>query len=965
MKSILSSLFTKRIIFVIGILIFFSCCTCAYSHSALKKDTITLSTNPTPLSPLNLTIIKIQDATIIGKCCDGKAKAVASGGKPGYTYQWSPSAFNQNTAIAKFLVSGTHSVTITDASGAQITKSIDIECLNTCNLKTTNTTTHILCKGEATGAIDLTVDQGTPPYTFAWSNGATSEDLTNLTAGTYTVIVTDASNCTSTSSITINEPIEPLSVSISSVTNISCNGAGQFTTTGTGGTPPYLYSIDNGVNYQISETFADLTKGNYTILIKDANDCTSTACATISFNCTNAITDINNTFINTPVSGNVLTNDKDFEGDTQTVTTTTITTTEGVILTIEPNTGIYTYTPPLDFIGEDSFEYTICDNGTPIACDTANVYIEVLPVENPENKPPIANPDTAITEMNIAVDGNVLINDFDPDNDPITVTTTTVSSIEGVLVTINPYNGKYTYSPPNGFIGNDTFLYTICDNGTPALCDATIVVITVLNNQCNTTFANDDAYFSACQEINGNILDNDFDPEDDAQIVNTTPQNNVDNGTLILNTNGTFTYTPNSGYSGTDSFVYTVCDDNSPVSACDQATVYITISNSPPPDLTNCNVTDQIIECNGTDNETIADIWNANNISELESCITDICNSDFTGKITSNYDFNNFNSSCGLGGDIEVVYTITDNGQNTTTLTATLTLKDSTPPDLTLCLIEDITLQCTTTNIEEIVDQWNDDNIILLESCAIDNCNDGTTVVITSDYDSNNINKGILIVEYIVTDDCNNETKLSAKVTIENNIEIINDISLCILDETESQIFDLFDLLESDFDINGTWEITSGNATILDDHFFDPLSIELRNEDDSEIISLRYTNDSSACIASLETTIEIHNRCGVFSCGEDTIKISKVITPNGDSYNEYFAVNGIENCGYVVDVKIVNRWGAIVYKSNDYQNDWNGTVHRSSLGSANQVPSGTYYYIVTINNSGLKPFSSPLYIGTK
>ena len=90
-----------------------------------------------------------------------------------------------------------------------------------------------------------------------------------------------------------------------------------------------------------------------------------------------------------------------------------------------------------------------------------------------------------------------------------------------------------------------------------------------------------------------------------------------------------------------------------------------------------------------------------------------------------------------------------------------------------------------------------------------------------------------------------------------------------------------------------------------------------------------------------------------------------MVTPNGDSYNEYFAINGVENCGYVIDVKIVNRWGAIIYKSDDYQNDWNGTAHQSSLGSANQVPSGTYYCIVTLNNSGLKPFSAPLYIGTK
>ncbi|WP_298371359.1 Ig-like domain-containing protein, partial [uncultured Lutibacter sp.] len=107
--------------------------------------------------------------------------------------------------------------------------------------------------------------------------------------------------------------------------------------------------------------------------------------------------DINNTYKDTAVSGNVLTNDEDYEGDIQTVTTPTVITVEGVAVTIDSTTGIYSYTPPTGFVGTDSFEYTICDNGTPQACSTAKVTIEVM--ENPStdtNSPPVANDDTAM-----------------------------------------------------------------------------------------------------------------------------------------------------------------------------------------------------------------------------------------------------------------------------------------------------------------------------------------------------------------------------------------------------------------------------------------------------------------------------------------------------------------------------------------------------------------------------------------
>ncbi len=376
------------------------------------------------------------------------------------------------------------------------------------------------------------------------------------------------------------QPSGSLLVDITSQTDIICEiSLGSVLIDASGGTSPYLFNLDGGA-VQNTGLFTDLLPGTYTINIIDANGCNESISITILTNCTDAENDINNTFADTSVSGNVLTNDTDAEGDTQTVTTTTVTTAQGVVVTIDPATGEYEYTPPTGYVGEDSFEYTVCDDGNPQACDTATVYIEVLPIGGPDNEAPIANADTAGTEQDTPVNGNVLSNDFDPDGDPIVVTTTTVTTAEGVVVTIDPNTGEYVYTPPAGFTGDDSFEYTICDNGNPALCDTAVVVITVTPDTGNITVANDDAYNSTPgATVSGNVLDNDSDPEGDMQTVNTTPVDDVDNGTLVLNADGTFSYVPNDGFIGTDSFVYSVCDDGTP-QACDQATVYITVGGT-------------------------------------------------------------------------------------------------------------------------------------------------------------------------------------------------------------------------------------------------------------------------------------------------------------------------------------------------------------------------------------------------
>ena len=124
-------------------------------------------------------------------------------------------------------------------------------------------------------------------------------------------------------------------------------------------------------------------------------------------------------------------------------------------------------------------------------------------------------------------------------------------------------------------------------------------------------------------------------------------------------------------------------------------------------------------------------------------------------------------------------------------------------------------------------------------------------------------------------------------------------------------------------------------------------------------------NFTDACGRTIEDFVQVITIPSNQSFDGSNITVSKVITPNQDQWNEYFTVNEITDCGFIIDLKMFNRWGALIYQSDNYQNNWNGASNKSAVGTSNQVPTGTYFYVVTLINSGLKPIKGTIYIGTK
>ena len=315
---------------------------------------------------------------------------------------------------------------------------------------------------------------------------------------------------------------------------------------------------DANVTYIPNSGFNGVDTFTYTN--DDGNGGSATATVTVTVSDINnppvAIDDAVTTDENTAVTIDVLANDNDIDGDTLTIDSIT----QPMIGTAVISGTMVVYTPTLDFSGEDSFTYTISDgNGE---SDTATVTVTVSDV----NVDPVAVDDTAATAEDTAVTIDVLANDSDADGDTLTVDSVT-----------DPPNGTavnnstdVTYTPDIGFLGDDSFTYTVMD-GNGGSATATVTVTVTSGNQ-NPVAVDDSATTDEDVTITIDVLANDSDPDGDTLTIDsvTDPANGS-----VVNNGSDVNYTPDAGFFGTDSFDYTISDGNG---GTDTATVTVTIN---------------------------------------------------------------------------------------------------------------------------------------------------------------------------------------------------------------------------------------------------------------------------------------------------------------------------------------------------------------------------------------------------
>ncbi|MGZ3930419.1 MAG: T9SS type B sorting domain-containing protein, partial [Bacteroidia bacterium] len=247
-------------------------CSGNYVVTVTDSKGCTGSTNVLVTSPpaLSAAITGVKPSCNV---CIGAATVTASGGTPGYSYTWTPSA--QTTSVASNLCVGDYTVFVQDSKGCSATTTVNIA--QTVILVITTNGSTLACNGGCTGIATANAVGGVSPYTYTWSTSPviqTAPSATALCAGTYSVNVADALGCSNTGTISFTNP--PPIVVTSTITNALCNANcnGVISVTASGGTGGITYTWTPGViTGQGTPNATNLCAGTYTLNMEDANNC--------------------------------------------------------------------------------------------------------------------------------------------------------------------------------------------------------------------------------------------------------------------------------------------------------------------------------------------------------------------------------------------------------------------------------------------------------------------------------------------------------------------------------------------------------------------------------------------------------------------------------------------------------------------------------------------------------------------
>jgi gliding motility-associated-like protein len=251
-------------------------CSAAQAFDVNTPGLFSVSTTPLMHGPAN---VSCQGSS------DGAIDLSVSGAAPPYSYAWAgPGGSTFASEDISGLTAGEYAVTITDVNGCSTSTNVTLSAPTAMSIQlvpSDHNGAAISCHGGSNGTISTWITGGNAPYSTSWTgpSGFTSSlsDLTGLAAGTYTVTITDANNCTATQSITLDEPTALAAASVGVVPE-SCYGSttGGATVDVSGGTSPYSYAWST-VPVQHNATATGLSAGSYTVSISDANGCVNTA----------------------------------------------------------------------------------------------------------------------------------------------------------------------------------------------------------------------------------------------------------------------------------------------------------------------------------------------------------------------------------------------------------------------------------------------------------------------------------------------------------------------------------------------------------------------------------------------------------------------------------------------------------------------------------------------------------------
>ena len=397
--------------------------------------------------------------------------------------------------------------------------------------------------------LPFVIDAGPGFIDYQWSTGSSAQSIVANGSGTYSITVTDTANNIQVDSIHILLHSTPIAVFLG---NNECLGtANPFVN---------LSRIQDSVTWLWD--FADGTTDTAfapthvfgTYGVKQV-----TLHVTSIYGCTDSVTNPVEVFGPPMVDAGI--NDTINLGDSIQLTPAT----QARIFKWQPQYAISdtTVINPLAYPQVTTlFTLSVTDSLGCRNSDTVLVYV---------NLPPVANDDNAVFSTGGTGVIQVQNNDSDPNGDALT-TSIVIAPHHGTAVLLNGDSIQYT--PVSKYSGDDTIIYRICDTGNPPLCATALVVISVSNIPPN---ANNDTLITPVNTSGTvNVIANDSDPNQ--EVISISEVGAAQHGTVNDLGNGVFSYTPNEGYIGLDTFFYLVCNNGSPI-LCDTAYVFVEVIN--------------------------------------------------------------------------------------------------------------------------------------------------------------------------------------------------------------------------------------------------------------------------------------------------------------------------------------------------------------------------------------------------
>jgi hypothetical protein len=499
-------------------------------------------------------------------------------------------------------------------------------------------------------------------YDFKDANGVTSN------VATVTVVV---SRPTANDDEIDTDAGNPVSIPVLANDNAPAGLTLNPATVKVGQAPAHgVTSVDpntGAITYTPQQGFSGTDTFTYTVADSDGA-VSNPAKVTVVVNRPQANDDFAQTNMNTTVTVDVLGNDNDPDGPGK-LNPASVTVINGPFhgtVSVNPGTGAVTYMPQTGFFGTDAFNYTVTDvNGA--VSNPARVSITV-------NAVGVVNDDSIDTDAGNPVDINVLQNDSSPNGFKLNTVAVQTPPAHG-SATVNPATGVITYSPSAGFAGTDAFTYTVQDGSGNVLGPADVTVV-VNRPKANDDFIDTDA----SNPVTIPVLANDTDPDgpdklDLSSVVVVTPPGN--GTTSVDRTTGEITYNPAPGFSGTDTFAYTVTDVNGAVSNPAMVTVVV---NRP-------QANDDAVDTDGTNPVTVPVLANdtdPDGPGRLDPSTVTVVTGPAHGSVTVNKTTGDitYTAVTGFAGTDTFTYTVTDfPGATSNVATVSVTVNRPTAED--------------------------------------------------------------------------------------------------------------------------------------------------------------------------------------------------------------------------------------------------------------------------------------------